>query len=155
MKINTRPSTLSDIAPIVTNLLDSGLDDIRRLKANAVLHLTSDYLQDECYTFEADTGELVGIFGIGEDGCIWLHMTKVVDQCPIAFIRACKRIVNSLERPLLYNTIDIQNTSLIKFIKHLGFKVINVVAVEPSNNYHVEIVKLWHGWPPSRQVPGS
>ena len=82
-------------------------------------------------------------------------MTKVVDQCPIAFIRACKRIVNSLERPMLYNTIDIQNTSLIKFIKHLGFKVINVVAVEPSNNYHVEIVKLWHGWPPSRQVPGS
>ena len=151
MKIDIRQATLSDIPAVAGDLLEAGIEDLGRAGYQPVLTMVND----ESYLATTDDGKPICMFGISDTGCIWLHMTHEVQKYPIAFIRAAKKFINNLERPILYNWIDIQNTSLNKFIKHLGFKVINVVAVEPSNNYHVEIVKLWHGWPPSRQVPGS
>ena len=155
MKIDIRQATLSDIPAVAGDLLEAGIADLNRAGYQPVLTMAYDVMNDDSYLATTEDGKPICMFGISDTGCIWLHMTNEVQKYPIAFIRAAKRFINNLERPILFNCIDIQNINLIKFIQHLGFKVINVVAVEPSNNYHVEIVKLWHGWPPSRQVPGS
>lgn len=153
MKIDIRPATLSDVPSVANDLLEAGIADLNRAGSQPILLMGYDITHDECYLASTEEGKPLCMFGISNSGCIWLHMTHEVQKYPIAFIRAAKRFIDKLERPILYNWIDIQNTNLIKFVKHLGFKVINVVALEPKNNYHVEIVKLWHGWPPSRQEP--
>ena len=147
MKIDIIPATLSDVPSVANDLLEAGIADLNRARYQPVLLMGLDILHDECYLASTEEGKPLCMMGISEDGCIWIQMTNEVKKYPVAYIRWTRRFVDKLPHPVLHNRIDIQNTNLIKFVKHFGFKVINVVAQGPNNNYHVEIVKLWRGWP--------
>lgn len=147
MKIDVRPATLSDIPSVANDLLEAGVTDMIRAGYHPVLVMAEDILNDDTYLVSTEEGKPLCMIGISKDGCIWMHMTNEVKKYPVAYIRWTRRFVDKLPHPVLHNRIDIQNTNLIKFVKHTGFKVINVMAQGPNNNYHVEIVKLWRGWP--------
>lgn len=145
MQVSIRPATLADVPPISNNLLQEGINDMFRSGQHPTLAMAEGVLYDECYAAITDSGDYMALVGIGDDGNIWLQMTTEVKKHPLAFIRATKKFLKQRPEPLLYNEIDIQNTALIKLVKKLGFKVINVVQPWGARNYHVEIVKLWSG----------
>jgi hypothetical protein len=145
MQLTIRPATLADVPHVSNNLLQEGINDMFRSGSNPALAMAEGVILDECYVAITDNGDYMALVGIGEGGNIWLQMTTKVKKHPLAFIRATKKFLNERPEPLLYNEIDIQNTALIKLVKKLGFKVINVVQPWGARNYHVEIVKLWSG----------
>lgn len=80
--------------------------------------------------------KVVGIFGlvkadgVGADGVPWFLGTDEVDENPVAFIKASKKIVEAMQTwcPGLMNYVHAENEKSIRFLKKLGF----TVAEEPE-----------------------
>ena len=71
-------------------------------------------------------------------------MTNKVKDNPRTAVRFGKALMEHINRPYLWTTIDIKNTDLINLAKYLGFKVLRVFPDGPDNVYSIEIVRLWH-----------
>jgi hypothetical protein len=72
-----------------------------------------------------------------------MNMTHEVRRHPKAFIKWAKEFVKT--GPMLWNRVDIQNNNLRKFLRLIGFKVINVVLCDTRNIYYVEFAKVNYG----------
>ena len=65
-----------------------------------------------------------------------------VKENPLTTVRFGKALMEHINRPFLWTTIDIQNTTLINLSRYLGFKVLRVFPDGPDNVYSIEIVRL-------------
>ena len=141
--VTIRPATVGDIPAIVDNLLAAAREDITRAGENPVLMMLLDMaLYKTSISFSPD-GKPLALFGVNENGNIWMHMTDEVMKYPKAFMKAAKLWLSSQPYKLLYNYIDINNTALLKMVKRLGFKFLRVVPMTRNNLYYVEFVRLW------------
>lgn len=139
-----RQACLDDIQSISCNLLQEDHREIvEGAGINPVLSISYDVLTTNSVTFSTSDGRLMGVAGVSQDGCIWMHCTPVVKDIPILFCKEARRWIESLDHPLLYNWADVRNTLHLKLLKHLGFKFLRVVPYGPNNLYFVEFVRLW------------
>ena len=92
--------------------------------------------------FYGPDGSLFGAYGVSEDNSFWVQMTNKVKENPRTAVRFGKALMEHINRPYLWTTIDIENTQLINFVRFLGFKVIGLYPDGPDNVYSIEIVRL-------------
>ena len=138
-----KPATIEDVPELVNQIVDAGLKDFDRLGMNPILAVAWFVHEEDCYLFYGPDGSLYGIYGVSDDNFLWVQMTNQVKKNPITAVRFGKALMEYIDRPLLWTTIDLQNTQLIKFVRHLGFKVLRMYPSEPDNYYSLEIVRLW------------
>jgi len=138
-----RPATLSDIPIIVDNLLPAAQQDIKRAGQHPVLMMAEDMETYKSSVVLSPNGQPMALFGVNEEGNIWMHMTNDVLKYPKAFMKTAKLWLSIQPCKLLYNYIDINNTALLKMVKRLGFKFLRVVPKTRNNLYYVEFVRLW------------
>lgn len=136
-----RPATLKDVPVIAKNLLEEGLDDFQRAGAHPVLCMSYDLVTSKTYLLISPDDKPAALFGVDTSGCIWMNMTHEVRRHPKAFIKWAREFVKTLG-PVLWNRVDIQNNNLRKFLRLIGFKIINVVLCSTRNIYYVEFAKL-------------
>jgi hypothetical protein len=70
-------------------------------------------------------GKPAGVFGLADYGEVqvpWAVFTGVIDQHPVAFLRACKRWRESVCGTLV-QCVDARNTQAVRWFKWLGFDV--------------------------------
>ena len=141
---SVRPATLEDVPVIASDLLEEGIADFFRAGVNPVLCMAADTLYSKTFFLISPDNKPAALFGVYADGCIWMNMTHEVRKHPKAFIKWAREFVQTLG-PVLWNRVDIQNNNLRKFLRLIGFKVINVVLCDTKNIYYVEFAKVNYG----------
>ena len=136
-----RKATLDDIPSIVSELLPEGKEDFARAGMNPVLCMAYDTLNSNTKVLLSPRGIPAGLVGVSQDGCIWMNMTNEARKYPKAFILWAREFVSNAGS-LLWNRVDIQNNNLRKFLRLIGFKIINVVLCDTRNIYYVEFAKV-------------
>jgi len=140
-KFSVRPATLEDVPLIAKDLLKEGIEDFARAGVNPVLCMAYDTLNSKTFLLISPDNKPAALFGVYADGCIWMNMTNEIRKHPKAFIKEAKEFIKTLG-PILWNQVDIQNNNLRKFLRLIGFKVINVVLCDTKNIYYVEFAKV-------------
>ena len=138
-----RPATFDDLPPVINNLVEAGRQDMKRAGVNPALQIYIDYLTYNTYLALTPDDKPMVLFGINNEGNVWMQMTNEVYKHPRFFIQATKTWLQQQKSKILYNYIDIQNTALLKMVKKLGFKFLRVIPMTKNNNYYVEFVRLW------------
>jgi len=143
-RFTIRPATLEDVPAIANNLLQEGYDDFARAGINPVLCMALDTLSSKTFLIISPDNKPAALLGVYDDGCIWMNMTNEIRKHPKTFVKQAKEVINTLG-PVLWNRVDIQNNNLRKFLRLIGFKVINVVLCDTRNIYYVEFAKVNYG----------
>lgn len=138
-----RPATLKDLEFVQENLVDAGKQDMMRASINPVIAFLIDFKKNSLEVAMSPDNLPMVLFGVTTDGNVWMHMTNEVYKYPRFFMKATKAWIESQPHKMLYNYVDIQNTTLLKMVKRLGFKFLRVVAMPPNNNYYVEFAQIW------------
>ena len=137
-----KPATINDIHELTSQMLDRGLLDFERVGQHPVLSLAMYIHEDDSYLIYGPDGSLYGAYGVSDDNAVWIQMTKQVKKNPRTTVRFGKALMEHINRPYLWTTIDIKNTDLINLVRYLGFKVLRVFPDGPDNVYSIEIVRL-------------
>ena len=137
-----KPATINDVLELTSQMLDRGLADFERVGQHPVLALALYIHEDDSYLIYGPDGSLYGAYGVSDDNAIWIQMTNKVKENPRTTVRFGKALMEHINRPYLWTTIDIKNTELINLARYLGFKVLRVFPDGPDNVYSIEIVRL-------------
>jgi hypothetical protein len=121
-----KPATINDTYELTSQMLDRGLLDFERIGQHPVLSLALYIHEDDSYLIYGPDGSLYGAYGVSDDNMIWIQMTKQVQANPLTTVRFGKALMEHINRPYLWTTIDIKNTELINLARYLGFKVLRV-----------------------------
>jgi len=143
-----KPATINDTLELTSQMLDRGLQDFERIGQHPVLSLALYIHYDDSYLIYGPDGSLYGAYGVSEDNAVWIQMTQKVKENPRTTVRFGKALMEHINRPYLWTTIDIKNTELINLARYLGFKVLRVFPDGPDNVYSIEIVRLCQTKPP-------
>ena len=138
-----KPATINDVHELTSQMLPIGLQDFERIGQHPVLSLAMYIHEDDSYLIYGPDGSLFGAYGVSEDNMLWVQMTNVVKDKSRTWVRFGLALMAHINRPYLWTTIDIENTSLINFVRYLGFKVLRAFPDGPDNVYSIEIVRLW------------
>ena len=138
-----KPATINDTLELTSQMLPRGLQDFERIGQHPVLSLALYIHYDDSYLIYGPDGSLYGAYGVSEDNAVWIQMTQKVKENPRTTVRFGKALMEHINRPYLWTTIDIKNTELINLARYLGFKVLRVFPDGPDNVYSIEIVRLW------------
>jgi hypothetical protein len=141
---SVRPATLEDVPEIARDLLEEGIEDFTRAGLNPVLCMAYDTLESKTFVLISPDNKPAALFGVYDNGCIWMNMTNEIRRHPKTFIKTAREVIKTLG-PILWNRVDIQNNNLRKFLRLIGFKVINVVLCDTKNIYYVEFAKVNYG----------
>ena len=137
-----KPATINDTLELTSQMLDRGLQDFERIGQHPVLSLALYIHYDDSYMIYGPDGSLYGAYGVSDDNAVWIQMTNKVKDNPRTTVRFGKALMEHINRPYLWTTIDITNTKLINLARYLGFKVLRVFPDGPDNVYSIEIVRL-------------
>lgn len=139
-----RPATLEDLPNIINDLVDAGKRDMQRGGVNPAIRIPIDLRTYETSVALSPDNKPMVLFGVNSNGNVWMQMTNEVYKHPRFLMKAIKAWLGQQKHKLLYNYIDIQNTTLLKMVKKLGFKFLRVVPKTTNNNYYVEFVRICH-----------
>ena len=137
-----KPATINDVLELTSQMLDRGLQDFERVGQHPILELALYIHEDDSYLIYGADGSLYGAYGVSDNNGIWIQMTNQVKANPLTTVRFGKALMEHINRPYLWTTIDIKNTELINLARYLGFKVLRVFPDGPDNVYSIEIVRL-------------
>ena len=105
----------------------------------------------ECFNFSevcltiVDTKDTpVGIFGVSEDGAIWLLATPEIKRIRFSFLRESRKVVNLLNKKytLLWNYVDCRNDLHLRWLKWCGFSFLRKVKYGVNQKPFYEFIKL-------------
>ena len=107
-----------------------------------LFHIPMSAFVGDTYYFQAPNGKAAAIGGVNTDGQIWMLCTPIVEQYPMAFVRDCKRMIESREEKLLWNIVDKRNTAHLKLLKFLGFKFLRELKYGPNQLTFIEFCRV-------------
>jgi len=127
--VEIRPTLPGDSWLILANLRQCEVDELDALGVNSEMCMRFGLLRGNAQTVFINN-EPAGIFGICDYGAYqvpWAVFTRTIDRYPLAFLRAARRWVKSLEGTLI-NYVDVRNERAVDWFKWLGFEVGEPVA---------------------------
>ncbi len=102
------------------------------------------YHSEICLTI-VDTKDIpVGMFGVSEEGAIWLLATPEIKRIRFSFLRESRKIVNLLNHKykLLWNFVDCRNELHLRWLKWCGFKLLRKLNHGVNQKPFFEFIKL-------------
>ena len=136
MKPHFRPAKVDDVYVLYPKIREV---DVEEVKATIGLDIKDGLMasyqtSDETYTMVADDGDLVGMFGLTKTAdplisVVWMLCSERLPQFSKTFIKLSKQWVKEQNKKysILMNYVDARNITSIKWLKHLGFVLINRV----------------------------
>ena len=123
-----KPATISDIVHLAFNCREADkqecLDHTGQVPLLAIYGAFVN--TKESYTgFYND--QLVCCYGLIESGCIWMCATNYIESVPMTFLKHSKLKLKELfnNYDMIWNYVDARNVVHIKWLKWLGFTIIN------------------------------
>ena len=97
-----------------------------------------------CLTIVDTKNIPVGIFGVTEDGAIWLLATPEINRIRFSFLRESRKVVNLLNQKykILWNYVDCRNDLHLRWLKWCGFSFLRKINHGVNQKPFYEFVKL-------------
>ena len=124
-----RQAVLMDAIVLAPNLRQADYDELLATTYRSPLEcLITPFTRSDSqiYTIVGDHEEILGMFGIGKEGAIWMLSSEgLYDNYREPFIRQCRKWIDLLQadHPVIYNFVDVRNTKAIRWLKFCGFTV--------------------------------
>lgn len=138
-----RRCSIYDMGEVVKDLTDVGKQDITRAGVNPVLSPFIDYKSSTCDVVGRLGEAPLAVIGITPRNELWMHMTKEAMKLPKQFLKAARAwgVANLTNQKQMFSAaVDIQNTALLKMLRHWHFKVVRIFPAPPNNVYYAEMV---------------
>ena len=114
--------------------------------SNPYQALTKGYNVSEICLTIVDTKDIpVGMFGVSQEGAIWLLATPDIKRIRFSFLRESRKVVNILNHKykLLWNFVDCRNELHLRWLKWCGFKFLRKVNHGVNQKPFYEFIKLY------------
>lgn len=92
--------------------------------------------------FDGHAGAMFGVVDRDGFGVPWAVFTTVIDRMPVTFLRASRRYLDQLARPLV-NYVDARNTKTVQWLSWLGFAIDDP---EPFGIHGEPFHRFWRGF---------
>ena len=101
-------------------------------------------LSQICLTIVDTKNIPVGMFGVSEDGAIWLLATPDIKRIRFSFLRESRKVVNLLNHKykILWNFVDCRNELHLRWLKWCGFKFLRKINYGVNQKPFYEFIKL-------------
>ncbi len=150
-EIRLRPGTLEDCHSLAPRLRPEDVQEVWALCHQTPIQALEESFKASDLTYVVDyNGVGILMCGVGMVpgspgvGCCWLLGTPEIRTVKLGFLRACRKHIEDFHKlyPVLWNLVDIRNTSHLKWLKWLGFEIIKH---HPSIGYEqlpfVEVIR--------------
>ena len=136
MKPHFRPAKENDVYILYPKIREVDVEEVdATIGLNIKDGLMASYqVSDEAFTMVAENGDLLGMFGLTKThdplvSVVWMLCTERLPKYSKTFIKLSKQWVidQNKKYSILMNYVDARNTTSIKWLKHLGFVLINRV----------------------------
>ena len=135
--------TMEAAVEVASNLRPNDYREVTEGHGHCPLfHIPMSAFVGDTYYFQAPNGKAAAIGGVNTNGQIWMLCTPIVEQYPMAFVRDCKRMIESREEKLLWNIVDKRNTAHLKLLKFLGFKFLRELKHGPNQLTFIEFCRV-------------
>lgn len=127
--VEIRPTLPGDSWLILANLRQAEVEELSALGVTSEQCMRYGLMCGNSSTVFIH-GEPAGIFGVIDYGAYqvpWAVFTQTIDKYPIAFLRAARRWVKTLDHTTV-NYIDLRNTRGVEWFRWLGFTVATPIA---------------------------
>ena len=86
----------------------------------------------------------VGMFGVSEDGAIWLLATPDIKRIRFSFLRESRKVIDFLNQkyPKLWNYVDSRNQLHLRWLKWCGFIFLRKVNHGVNKKPFYEFIKI-------------
>lgn len=122
--VEIRPTLPGDSWLILADLRSEEVIELDAIGVNSEMCMRYGLIRGNAQTVFIH-GEPAGIFGIcdyGDYQVPWAVFTRAIDRYPLAFLRAARRWVKSVEGTLI-NYVDVRNERAVKWFAWMGFDV--------------------------------
>jgi hypothetical protein len=101
-------------------------------------------LSQICLTIVDTKNIPVGMFGVSEDGAIWLLASPDIKRIRFSFVRESRKVVNLLnyKYKILWNFVDCRNELHLRWLKWCGFKFLRKINYGVNQKPFYEFIKL-------------
>ena len=101
-------------------------------------------LSQICLTIVDTKNIPVGMFGVSEDGAIWLLASPDIKKIRFSFLRESRKVVNLLnyKYKILWNFVDCRNELHLRWLKWCGFKFLRKINYGVNQKPFYEFIKL-------------
>ena len=101
-------------------------------------------LSQICLTIVDTKNIPVGMFGVSEDGAIWLLASPDIKRIRFSFLRESRKVVNLLnyKYKILWNFVDCRNELRLRWLKWCGFKFLRKINYGVNQKPFYEFIKL-------------
>ena len=101
-------------------------------------------LSQICLTIVDTKNIPVGMFGVSEDGAIWLLASPDIKRIRFSFLRESRKVVNLLnyKYKILWNFVDCRNELHLRWLKWCGFKFLRKINYVVNQKPFYELIKL-------------
>ena len=101
-------------------------------------------LSQICLTIVDTKNIPVGMFGVSEDGAIWLLASPDIKRIRFSFLRESRKVVNLLnyKYKILWNFVDCRNELHLRWLKWCGFKFLRKINYGVNQKPFYEFIKL-------------
>jgi RimJ/RimL family protein N-acetyltransferase len=128
MKVTVTPARPEDARKLAPKLSEYVREDLRRgwgvhdFEKNIAEAVEKD--SPECWSIAAD-GEIIGIFGVSADDCVWLVPGKDFDRISISFFRKSGAVLAEMlgKREKIWNYVHEDNKKMIRWLEWCGFTI--------------------------------
>ena len=102
-------------------------------------------LSQICLTIVDTKNIPVGMFGVSEDGAIWLLASPDIKRIRFSFLRESRKVVNLLNHKykILWNFVDCRNELHLRWLKWCGFKFLRKINYGVNQQPFYEFIKLY------------
>ncbi len=133
-------STAADARELDRLLRPEDRREVEELGGRPALHhfLLGVLMSEPAFTLRDHDGSLVGIAGVVPDiagnGVIWMSGTTLVESRKMAFLRGSRDVLAEFHRryATLYNVCDARNEVHVKWLRWLGFSLIQKYECGPK-----------------------
>jgi len=137
MSLAIRKAERGDVAALAVTMRQQDVDEVELVGMTPASALAYGLAKSkQCWT-AFYKGRVVCMFGVSQKAKVgghtapvgWLLTSDVVEDCPLAFWKACRAILPALVRKYgkLVNLIDARNEQAVRWAKRLGFTVMDPV----------------------------
>ena len=107
--------------------------------------LVKGYVSSEvCFTIVDKENTPVGMFGVSENGAIWLLASDNIQKIRFSFLRESRKVVELLNQKYrtLWNYVDCRNELHLRWLKWCGFKFIRQLKYGVNQKPFYEFIRI-------------
>ena len=133
--VEYKKCTHRDIIDYLMDVRDIEINELMATSNLSLFDAITESIEYSDFSYSARfNGKLLALMGVNRDGKIWMVGTTQINNHKKIWIQQAKILIPLFLNfySLLYNVVDVNNKSTIRFLKCLGFQFSQPIELKPG-----------------------